>query len=518
MRLGEWSRSADFSMILTPQAHADKNAPAIGRRVFLLLVAVAIAARVATFGNPIIQVDEEFYLLVARRMLHGALPYVDIWDRKPIGLFLIYLLPATLPPAAAVYAYQAMALASVVATALLIARLAQWAGWERGGTAAAVFYILWLDLGDGQGGQAPVFYNLLVALALWAALCSRPSRRQGSAAMLIFGIALQVKYTVLFEGVATGVWLLWQDYRATRAWRATARYALMLCAFTLVPTASVAAFYTAGGHADDFFYANFLSVFRRHPDVAAWQRDNAINAAAILGPLVAMAVAGAAIGKPAADAHQRDRRICLYVWLASSVAGFVAFGGWFNHYTLPVMLPGAVCSASLLSECRVRRYFVPPAVPILFLVGQTIVHAAEEHRGTPAQFDAIVRSIGQAPGTLYVDWGEPAFYTFSGRRPLSRYAFPTHLQIAREAGAIGVNQSTEIARIFSRRPDVVVLMGPPKSTFEDPRIRQEVADLVRQGGYDRPIRLPLGRLEAGIYHRLSYVAPEQTLAPARVRS
>ncbi|MBL7439409.1 hypothetical protein INQ32_27005, partial [Escherichia coli] len=51
-----------------------------------LLLVVAVVARAAQFGNPVIQVDDEFYLLTGDRMLHGALPYVDIWDRKPIGL------------------------------------------------------------------------------------------------------------------------------------------------------------------------------------------------------------------------------------------------------------------------------------------------------------------------------------------------------------------------------------------------------------------------------------------------
>ncbi|BCI72928.1 hypothetical protein SPKIRA_37580 (plasmid) [Sphingomonas paucimobilis] len=58
--------------------------------VLLLLTLVALVARARTFGNPVIGFDEQFYLLVGDRVLHGALPYVDIFDRKPIGLFLLY--------------------------------------------------------------------------------------------------------------------------------------------------------------------------------------------------------------------------------------------------------------------------------------------------------------------------------------------------------------------------------------------------------------------------------------------
>jgi hypothetical protein len=46
--------------------------------------------RSPAYGDPDVNLDEEFYLVVADRMMHGAIPCVDIWDRKPIGLFLIY--------------------------------------------------------------------------------------------------------------------------------------------------------------------------------------------------------------------------------------------------------------------------------------------------------------------------------------------------------------------------------------------------------------------------------------------
>src|SRR3569623_982326 len=58
--------------------------------VAALLLLVALAARCVDFGNPVIHVDEQYYLLVGDRLLHGALTYVDIWDRKPIGLFAIF--------------------------------------------------------------------------------------------------------------------------------------------------------------------------------------------------------------------------------------------------------------------------------------------------------------------------------------------------------------------------------------------------------------------------------------------
>jgi len=51
---------------------------------------IAIALRWSYFGHPAADYDEQIYQLIGEKMLQGALPYVDIWDRKPVGLFLLY--------------------------------------------------------------------------------------------------------------------------------------------------------------------------------------------------------------------------------------------------------------------------------------------------------------------------------------------------------------------------------------------------------------------------------------------
>ncbi|WP_174285588.1 hypothetical protein [Sphingomonas bacterium] len=467
-------------------------------RTLAILLLVAIAARARTFGNPIIQVDEEFYLLMARAMWRGALPYVDIWDRKPIGLFLVYMPAAPWSPQTGVYVYQAMALAAVVATAAPIVRLARIAGWSRGALMAGVLYILWIDLADGQGGQSPVFYNALMAgaVALVAGAVPERRRRAGVLAMALVGCALQVKYSALFEGVWIGLWLMWDEHRVTRSIGRAIGYGAVLCTVALVPTMLAAGTYVAIGQGQAFVYANFLSILQRHADAPAVRLDNAIVALALLGPLLLLALAG--IGAPRGDAQQRSVRGFLRGWLAVAVFGLVVFGGWYNHYTLPVMLPATLCTAAFFGDRRIGRWLAIPAMVAGFVGGQLVVASALHHRGSPAEFAAVVRAIGPGPGSLYVDIGDPALYTFTGRHALSRYLFPSHLQIAREAGAIGVDQAAEVDRIFARRPEVVVLQGP--ETDEMPERAVQVAGLVARGGYARPVRLPLGRLWADVYH------------------
>ena len=163
------------------------------RMVLALLALLAVAVRFITYGNPALGFDEQFYLLVGDRMVRGELPYVDIFDRKPIGIFLIYAGIRWLGGEGFVQ-YKLVATLFVIATAWLIYLLARQRAERFGAGLAAALYILWLNLMEGEGGQTPVFYNLLVVGAAWQLFAAMrgPERLvpRGALALLLIGLAL----------------------------------------------------------------------------------------------------------------------------------------------------------------------------------------------------------------------------------------------------------------------------------------------------------------------------------------
>ena len=54
------------------------------------LLLVVLATRAMWFGDPVADFDEQIYSLIGWRMTHGDLPFVQVWDRKPFGLFAIF--------------------------------------------------------------------------------------------------------------------------------------------------------------------------------------------------------------------------------------------------------------------------------------------------------------------------------------------------------------------------------------------------------------------------------------------
>jgi hypothetical protein len=458
------------------------------------LLLIAAIARAVTFGDPIVHSDEEFYFVAARAWLHGALPYVGVWDRKPIGLFALYLPAAALGYPAGIWAYQAMALASATATAALIARLAERAGWSRGALAAGAAYILWLDLLEGQGGQAPVFYNLpMAAAALLIAPrpddALRPRRRlaHGAAALALVGLALQVKYTAVFEGLYFGLWWLSRERRMHAEWNRILGGALLLAAAALAPTGIAWASYGALGHGRAFVFANFLSIAARRSDPLASQASNLAVIVAILAPLLAGAAIAWRLGRAAGA--ERPMRNWLFGWALAAILGLLAVGTWFSHYALPALVPLSACCAGSVAGHRKG-----PAIAVLVLVlafssGQAMLAVKQTYRGTPAQFAAVARAVGTGPGCLYVYSGDSMLYAATHRCALSRYVFPSHLDREREQGAVGTDQVAEAGRIMDRRPEIFVLRAPFSGESAD--VRALVTSRLRQG-YAMKAQIPYG--------------------------
>ena len=463
---------------------------------WLILLAVALAARAITFGNPILHVDEEFYFTAARAMLDGAVPFVDVWDRKPIGLFLIYAPAAAFGYPAGVWAYQALALACLVATAILAARLADRAGWGRGALAAGIAVILWPNLIDGQGGQAPVFYNLLMIAA--AALIVRGERETsagkrfagGFVAMALVGLALQVKYAAVFEGLFFGLWLLWREWRAGRGLMRLALAAVPLAGVALLPTLAAWAVYAAMGQSEAWLYANFLSILDRNPDPALAQIANLAAIVLILSPLLAAAALGWR------QRSESDGAPFLFAWALAAIGGLLVFGSYFEHYALPLIPPLAICAAAFLG---VHRRFAFWVLLLAFAGGQILLLAKRSTRGTPGEIAAIAQTIGHGPGCLHVYSGSTMLYPMTGRCAVTRWLFPSHLSRTRERGAIGVDQDAEIDRILGQRPEWVVMRKPYRG--ERPEIRARMQSGVKRDGYHEIGVMPLGNERYTLWRR-----------------
>jgi hypothetical protein len=436
------------------------------------LLFVALVLRAWDFGNPVIHVDEQYYLLVGDRMLHGALPYVDIWDRKPIGLFAIFA-AIRLLPGDGIIAYQITALLFATATAWLVQRAARRIGATRlAAFAAGGAYLIWLPLLSGRAGQSPVFFNLFMTAAavLTLRLPELAARKatsaivgNGAAACLLAGFAIQTKYTPAIEGAFFGLAHLWYLRRAGGRWPVIAGAALLWVALGLAPTIIPIALYAMRGPAafQAFWFANFASFLLRSsyaypPDLIA-RRLLGITA-----QLLPLAICAVLTWRERARVQPRSEATGLaFAWLIAALAGFVVLGTYFDHYALPLVAPLAIVAAPTWGRMPRAMIATLGAGALLFTI-EALIRPSDSDGAYAVARVVESNSDGECP---YVFIGDSITYHLAHACLPTAYAFPSTLAYAPEQGAAGIDAAAEVRRIMARRPPVIVTGSRPLAAW-----------------------------------------------------
>jgi hypothetical protein len=435
----------------------------------ILLAAVLIRAPVA--GDLNYHIDESFYLLVGERMRDGLLPYVDIWDRKPFGLFLLYWLIAALGKGSMIAVHLAAGICAV-ATAMLIAAVARrWVAPLPAGL-AAIAYLAGLEALVGGGGQSPVFYNLpmvvMAALTLKAGdACDLVRfRKLATAAVLCGGAALTIKQTSLPECLFLGAALALHARHLTPSIAAWACEVALLACLGALPSLACLGFFAVIGQGGNYLFATLLSSFGRAPMAGTERLALALYLAPRILPLAVMTLAGVTL--LLRDPTRSPGTGVLVGWIAAGIAGFLMVPNFYDHYALPLLPSLCVGAAPLFA----RRPLGP--VYALLVIGISLVFtswpALDRTRASNAAMQAAARAITAHGGgtSLYVFDGPVHLYTLTGAPLPTRWAFPEHLSTAEERDATGVDAIAELARILRTRPAVIVAADAPGARHPHP--------------------------------------------------
>ena len=430
-----------------------------GRGPALLFLLAALVLRASTFGNPNLFADDAFYVLIGQRIHDGVLPYVDVWDRKPPGLFAVYWAIAGI--SRRVIAYQLAATLSAALTALVICMLVS--GWSngRGGALAGLAYLLMLGPLDGYSGQAPVFYNLPMVLAAWLVWTgtTRCDERRLWLAMALCGVALSIKQTTLFESVFLGSWSLW-GLRSRLRLLALAGRAAGFGVLGLAPMLGFAAAYWSLGQFGAFWQAMVTSNLIKAPLLPGELRHGAASMAVRLAIPLALALWGLLRGEGGAIAGLRS---FLVGWLIAGLAGMVAVPHFFPHYALPLLVPLSAAAGLILARAS------GGALGFALVVINAFTWYDPFDRGSNLQAIAASRALASAVVQhdhgrgLFVYDGPLLLYAMTGRPLPGPLVFPHHLNQAIERNVSQFDTDAEVDRVLARHPGAVVSVTSPRN-------------------------------------------------------
>jgi len=452
----------------------------------VVFVLVALATRALWFGDPVADFDEQIYSLVGWRMTYGDLPFVEVWDRKPFGLFAIFGLAHGLFGPEPL-AYQFVAAIAAVAGAWLVYRLARRLVDRVSATVAGSLYLMLMAAYGSQSGQSEIFHTPLMLAMLWlVGDQARPdAARRAGLAMLLGGIALQIKYTVLPQCLFFGGYALYAEWRAGASPARLANRAVAFAVLGILPTALVALLYLAAGHFDAFWFANFVSFFERAPSADGRLRPDMFGAIMPLALMIGLGLYAVFRLNP-----PRDWPVYrLYAGWGLAALATVLLPGTLYIYYFAALVPAAVLIAVPFVDRMTPAKLFPAALLLLGAAYDLDLPGdyarSHDERRTEARLSAAIAPyVGTTTNCLYVFDGPAVLYRTTGTCLPTRYLYPDHLNNALEAGSLEVHQPTEIARILAGRPGVIVTADRPMTPQ-----RSENLALIRkatQAGY-RPL-------------------------------
>jgi 4-amino-4-deoxy-L-arabinose transferase-like glycosyltransferase len=485
-----------------------------GRRLALLaILAVAFATRLVAFGNPVANIDDQFYLLVGHDWWRGQIPYLDIWDRKPPGLFLLYALLAKIG-GGSILVVQIAASLFAAGTAWLIRAVALRFAGPRAALFAALSYLFMIPLLGGQTGQSPVFYNLFMAGA--ALLLFRSVEgdatigRAAPWAMLLCGLSMAIKQVAFVEGAYFGLAFLFLLRRAGQSWGSLGKAAALMIVVALAPTViGILSFALAGpGALQTVVHANFVSIFLKAP---AGVEGKLVGIALFLVyalPLLLFAMFG--YRKLRREQPDRLARKLLTGWLVAAVGGWVIVPNFFDHYALPLLVPLAVLAAPFFDRAIGHLYFAALAIACL---AQGIILDWSNNRDARVWFNRLAATSDAARrgGCLFLADGPTALYQAVPSCRLTRYLFPYHLVLQTERNAVGVDTTAELRRVLARRPAVVLTQeserakhGSAVNALLDDTLRQDYRPI-----FTVPANAPPTVATLSVWQRRDLAPPEQ---------
>ncbi len=465
-----------------------RGSPAVGHlaqwfvarpwRALTLILVFALSIRIATFGDPALHVDESFYMLVGEMMRHGAVPYVDVWDRKPFGLFALYFLFSVLHEGP--LGYQVAAWLFAAATAFVIHRIALRFAGPLGSLLAAFVYLAALGGLMGMGGQAPVFYNLFVAIAFALVIASIEPLNQGRlpvalyVAMLSGGIALTIKQTSVFELGYLGLFAVFAAARAGVPLRRLVPATLGFILVGLLPSAGIALWYAQAGHWQAFYDAMVTANLGR-PAPELWISLSRLGVMMlIVSPLAALAVASGVI------AMRRSVRPPLFGfllgWIAVACVGIAVVPNYYLHHALPLAVPLSIAAALVLDRPRLGS--ASALIVIGFFCWRADAFDFSWHEQTRKDMGVLAQAMAEhAPnGTALIFDGPPYLYAMSGLRPLSPLVFPSHLNKTAERRTSGIDAIAELQAVLAEGPGAIVIASEPRRRSINHEALQRVRD------------------------------------------
>jgi hypothetical protein len=440
--------------------------------------------------------DEGEYAYAGQIVLSGGAPYLELYNMKLPGIYLVYAGTLALLGETARGIHLGLLAASLLSTTLVFALGRRLVG-PLGALGAAALFAL-LAEGTPVLGPWANAEHFVLPFALGGLVLLEPALRSGAGraapsrlvlAGALLGSAVLVKQHAAAFALCAAAWILAAP-GALAARRESARRLALLAAGGLVPFALVAGWLAAKGALGRawFWCVVYAREYVDQVPLAEAPRAFWFNARPILaGASAAWILAAAGLALALATPRARSSRALLLLALASALA--IAPGFFFRQHYFVLLLPAAALLAGRALEAAAARPApLGPALAGLALaaaLGEALWRGRQAYLAwTPEQVVRftyqynpfaesvevgwLVRELCPPGGRVAILGSEPQILFYARRRSATGFVYMYPLMERHEHAAR--MQRELIAEIEAADPEVLVQVGIPGSWLYRPGV------------------------------------------------
>jgi hypothetical protein len=420
--------------------------------------------RIFSFFPSVLNHDESTYIVISDTILAGHLYQVDFIDTKPVGIFAVYAL-AQLVLGKSIIAIRLLAAIVLGCTAFFLYRAKLSVGGKKEVAFAAGFIYIFLNSLFKHWGLSPnteTFFNLFTAAALWMFFIQN-GRLKYFAVGLILGMGFIIKYMVLFDGFAFGVFLIWQAIVNKKNPARAIVNSLIMAVGAALPLLFLMAGYNRIGHLDEFLFYTF-TVSGRYP-VDAQLLDYLIFSLDFFVRflLVTIMFLFALFHKT----NRRDQKQFAVIWLVFALTAVLISGKHYGHYFIQFMLPFSFVAGEYfaipIQKLPVFLHWTRRARPGWTLVALLVMvsgYLQYENcfgkRDYPKEIAAYLKAELE-PGRIFYTTDGQIMYHLVGQLPPVSYVHPSLFWEPRHIENLEIDVEKEMASLKSLSPQFLVL-------------------------------------------------------------
>ncbi len=184
--------------------------------IFLVFLLLSFFLRFWTLFVSVLDKDESIYILGADSLLNGNLPYTEIWDNKPPGIFILFSL-TMLILGNSIVSIRILSIVATSFTSYFLYRIGTTIDDKQGekiGLLAGGLYAIFSLHNDGAAANGEILFAPFVTGAFMLLFQDRKlSNLRVFLIGLILGIGMQIKYLVIMDvlGLVLVGSLYWQQ-------------------------------------------------------------------------------------------------------------------------------------------------------------------------------------------------------------------------------------------------------------------------------------------------------------------